>query len=118
MLRADLSVDYGPFVTVIGLLTLVPSVSAQVTRLHDRGMPAWWLLLNLVPFFGQLTLLVITGVLPGQPHPNRYGPPPGAAWGGSSAYPPAGHPDQPWPQPQDRPFPSTQVPDHLPPDWR
>ena len=73
----------GPFVTLVALLTLVPSVSSTVTRLHDRGHSAWWLLLALVPVVGVLVLLVMTGFLRGHGGPNRYGPPPRAPQGPS-----------------------------------
>ena len=67
---------YGPVVTTVGVLTLVPSVSGGATRLHDRGLPAWLLLIGLVPLLGQVALLVLTGFLRGDAGPNRYGPPP------------------------------------------
>ncbi|MCZ2812296.1 DUF805 domain-containing protein [Modestobacter sp. VKM Ac-2979] len=70
---------YGPIVTTIGLLVAPASISSGATRLHDRGMSAWWLLIGLVPLFGQVALLVITGFLRGDGGPNRYGPPPSAA---------------------------------------
>ena len=70
--------DTGPFVTVVGFLTLVPSISSTVTRLHDRGLSAWWLLVALVPIVGVIVLLVMTGFLRGDGGPNRYGPPPRA----------------------------------------
>jgi len=60
------------------LLVASPLVSAQVTRLHDRGAPAWWLLLHLVPGFGSIALLVVC-LLPGDPGPNAYGLPPGGS---------------------------------------
>lgn len=61
---------------VVGLvLTLVPSVSGTVARLHDRGRSAWWLLWVLVPVLGWGVLLVQC-LLPGEPGPNRYGSPP------------------------------------------
>lgn len=69
---------YGAVVTTVGLLTLVPSVSGGATRLHDRGLPAWLLLIGLVPLLGQVALLVLTGFLRGDSGPNRYGPPPSA----------------------------------------
>jgi uncharacterized membrane protein YhaH (DUF805 family) len=62
--------------TVVSLLTLVPSISSTVTRLHDRGHSAWWLLFGLIPLVGGILLIVQTGFLPGEPRPNRYGPPP------------------------------------------
>ena len=69
---------YGPIVLTVVLLTLPASISASATRLHDRGMPAWWLLLGLVPYLGGLALLVLNGFLRGDGGPNRYGPPTGA----------------------------------------
>jgi uncharacterized membrane protein YhaH (DUF805 family) len=79
----------GPFATFVALLTFVPSISSNVTRLHDRGHSAWWLLLALVPLFGVIALLVMIGFLRGNGGPNRYGPPqvpPQAA--GDPLYPP------------------------------
>lgn len=66
---------FGWLSTAYWLLVLVPMVAAQVARLHDRGLSAGWMLANLVPVVGQLALLVPTGFLPGDPGPNRYGPP-------------------------------------------
>ncbi|WP_299952320.1 DUF805 domain-containing protein [uncultured Modestobacter sp.] len=64
----------GPIGLVVSLLTLVPSVSSTVTRLHDRGHSAWWLLFLLLPVIGWIVLIVQTWFLPGQPHDNGYGP--------------------------------------------
>ena len=67
---------YGPIVLAVGLLTLPASVSGSATRLHDRGLPAWLLLIAFIPLLGQIALLVLTGFVRGDPRPNRYGPPP------------------------------------------
>ena len=72
------SANVGPIVVVVYLLTIVPMVSAMVTRLHDRGHSAWWLLINLVPVFGSLFLFVQMGFLPGDEQANQYGPSAGA----------------------------------------
>ncbi|WP_216870429.1 DUF805 domain-containing protein [Modestobacter excelsi] len=72
---------YGPIVLAVGLLTLPASISSSAARLHDRGMPAWWLLLGLVPYVGGLALLVLNGFLRGDAGANRYGPAHGAAYG-------------------------------------
>ena len=48
-----------------------------MTRLHDRGHSAWWLLFNLLPIAGPIVLLVQM-CLAGEPDPNAYGPPPGS----------------------------------------
>jgi uncharacterized membrane protein YhaH (DUF805 family) len=60
---------------VIFLITLTPSLSSQVARLHDRGHSAWWLLWSLLPVVGSI-VLIVQSCLKGEPRPNRYGPPP------------------------------------------
>ena len=60
---------------LVWLATLPPAVSSQVTRLHDRGHSAWWLLVGLLPIAGPIVLLV-QYCLPGQDGGNGYGPPP------------------------------------------
>lgn len=67
---------FGWVSTVFWVAVLVPMVVAWVARLHDRGLSAWWLLLNLVPVVGSLALVVLAGALPGDAGPNAYGPPP------------------------------------------
>jgi uncharacterized membrane protein YhaH (DUF805 family) len=69
---------FGPIFTAMALLTTPASISASATRLHDRGMAAWWLPLALVPIVGPLTFLVLNGFLRGDGGPNRYGPPNGS----------------------------------------
>ena len=73
----DATLGLGPISVVVGLLLIVPSISSEVTRLHDRGHSAWWLLFALIPLVGPILLLVQTGFLRGDGGPNRYGPPPG-----------------------------------------
>ena len=70
------AVEYvgGPVSTAISLLTIVPSISSTVARLHDRGHSAWWLLWILLPLVGVIVLLVQNGFLRGDGGPNRYGP--------------------------------------------
>ena len=82
---------YGPVVAAVLLLTAPASISASATRLHDRGMPAWWLLIGLVPYLGGLALLVLNGFLRGDGGPNRFGPPtstPHTATAEQPLYPP------------------------------
>ena len=64
----------GPVGTAISLLTVVPSISSAVARLHDRGHSAWWLLWLLLPLVGVIVLLVQNGFLRGDGGPNKYGP--------------------------------------------
>lgn len=85
----SVSANVGPIVVVVYLLTVVPMVSATVTRLHDRGHPAWWLLFNLVPFFGSLFLFVQLGFLAGDEQANAYGPPTSGAVAAPAGYAPA-----------------------------
>ncbi|WP_165839331.1 DUF805 domain-containing protein [Klenkia marina] len=105
--------EVGFFTNALGWLTLVPSLSAHACRLHDQGRSAWWLLLNLVPVFGQLALLGICGFVPGQPAANRYGPAPSGTPG--QVGPPVTGPEQvePW-----TPGPADRAPDYPPSDWR
>jgi uncharacterized membrane protein YhaH (DUF805 family) len=67
----------GPLTALVSLLTVVPSISSSVARLHDRGHSAWWLLWMLLPLVGWLVLFIQNGFLAGQPVRNRYGYPPG-----------------------------------------
>lgn len=66
----------GPLGLAVTLFTLVPWVSSTVTRLHDRGHSAWWLLWALLPVVGGILLLIQTGFLSGSAGPNQYGPAP------------------------------------------
>jgi uncharacterized membrane protein YhaH (DUF805 family) len=72
----------GPLSALLSVLTLVPSISSMVARLHDRGHSAWWLLWYLVPIVGWIVLVVDTGFLRGHGH-NRYGPEVPAGWSGT-----------------------------------
>jgi len=47
-------------------------LAVYAKRFHDRGKSAWWVLIAFVPLIGFLEL----GMLPGDPGPNTYGPPP------------------------------------------
>lgn len=69
----------GPFMLLTALVLLVPSVSALVTRLHDRDRNAWSLLWGLVPFVGGLILFVLT-CQRGDEGANRYGAPEGSGF--------------------------------------
>jgi uncharacterized membrane protein YhaH (DUF805 family) len=59
--------------TLVVLASAVPSISSCVTRLHDRGHSAWWLLWVLLPFVGVIMLFVQTGFLRGEAGHNQYG---------------------------------------------
>lgn len=61
-------------------LTFAPafwiSVAITVKRWHDRGKSGVWILLQLVPFLGQVWTLVECGCLRGTCGENEYGPDP------------------------------------------
>ena len=59
-------------------MLLAPSISALVTRLHDRGHSAHWLWFLLLPIAGPIVLLITCGFLAGTPGYNSYGLPEGA----------------------------------------
>jgi Predicted membrane protein len=55
------------------LALLLPSLGAQIRRLHDIGMSGWWILINLVPYIGAIALLIML-ILPSKPSGEVYGP--------------------------------------------
>lgn len=57
------------------LVTLIPSMSVIVRRLHDMDKSAWWLIIGLIPAVGALMLQGILTVK-GDSKENRYGPDP------------------------------------------
>ena len=57
------------------VVTFLPSLAVSVRRLHDTGRSGLWILINFVPVIGGLVLLYFF-VMPGDPEPNRHGPPP------------------------------------------
>jgi len=71
---------------VIGGLFIValilPLISLQVRRFHDRNMSGWWYLalviLSMVPYVGLIASLavLVTNLLPGTEGPNKFGPDP------------------------------------------
>ena len=90
-----LLVEVAPILNLVGALVVL---YAQVRRLHDFGRTGWWaggalllqipLALILYYSLGEETGLLIgnglilipivwIGAIPGHPHENRFGPPPG-----------------------------------------
>lgn len=86
----------GTLSLIVSLLLLPPNLGLTVRRFHDRNLRGWWILLplfalggwmltggvaapslpgNLLSFLMCLAYLIIL-CLPGQPGPNRFGPPP------------------------------------------
>lgn len=78
----DIVGDIAPFgrmligsaiLVMIGLL--VPLLAVEARRFHDQDRSGWFVLLNLIPYFGPLVVLVMM-LLKGTPGDNSYGPDP------------------------------------------
>lgn len=59
------------------LISVLPSWSLQVRRLHDVSLSGWWILLGYVPLLG--LILLYFNIKAGAPGANQYGYPTGAA---------------------------------------
>ncbi|WP_217805746.1 DUF805 domain-containing protein [Acidithiobacillus thiooxidans] len=59
---------YGIYV----LAMLLPSLGAEVRRLHDTGLSGWLVLLNLIPYLGGLIVLILLA-MPAKPDGAKYG---------------------------------------------
>ena len=64
---------------------IVPTLAVTVRRLHDAGYSGWLVLLNLIPWFGGLILLVFT-LMPESPSGARYDPAPAYGYGPPPVY--------------------------------
>jgi len=68
--------NYPPLLSALyALAVLIPAIAVTVRRLHDTDRSGWWLLISLVPFIGQLILLVFL-LIGGKRDRNQYGPDP------------------------------------------
>ncbi|MDE3212437.1 MAG: DUF805 domain-containing protein [Bacteroidota bacterium] len=69
------SLYYGYIYLLYFLFCIVPSISVGVRRLHDTGRSGWWYFICLVPFVGEVVLLVFFFMdsIPGE---NQFGPNP------------------------------------------
>lgn len=70
----DTPVKQGVFWAMMGYVAVlgIPFFAVQVRRFHDRGLSAWMLLWNIVPYVGTFVIVVVT-LLRGTPGDNRYG---------------------------------------------
>lgn len=93
----DAAIGTSVLTLLVMLGLFLPGLAVTVRRLHDTDRTGWWLLINLVPFGGIVTL--VFSCLDSQPFPNRYGPSPKPQQGGwpQGPYPPVGY-GQPYPQ--------------------
>ncbi|TAX90175.1 DUF805 domain-containing protein [Rhizobium leguminosarum] len=79
---SSLVIAVGGIAALFVLAMILPQLSVQVRRFHDRNISGWWFLalfmLSFVPYLkviAGLTIFVIT-VLRGTEGPNRFGPDP------------------------------------------
>ena len=71
----DASSNNGLISGLFSLVTLIPSLSLGVRRLHDINRTGWWLLLLFAVIIGWIVLLV-WAIKRSDDGPNRYGPKP------------------------------------------
>lgn len=65
-------------VSLSGVYTLfifLPYWAVTVRRLHDTNKSGWWILINLIPVFGQIIMFIFK-VIDSDPNENAYGPNP------------------------------------------
>lgn len=67
--------SFQPLSAIFGLVSLIPSISVSVRRLHDTGKSGWLYLLWLVPIIGWI-LLLIWYCEKGDANANAHGEPP------------------------------------------
>ena len=58
--------------SVLGLLTLIPSLALMIRRLHDLSRPAWWVIATFIPLLN-LVLGLYLLFARGTYGPNQYG---------------------------------------------
>ncbi|SER93414.1 DUF805 domain-containing protein [Salisediminibacterium halotolerans] len=61
--------------SLYSLIVFLPSLAVAVRRLHDTGRSGWWILINLVPFIGQIVFLIFV-IIDSEQQENRWGPVP------------------------------------------
>ena len=66
---------FGLLGILLFLITIVPSISVLVRRLHDTNRSGGWVFISLVPIIGVIVLFVFT-LLDSTPGDNTYGPNP------------------------------------------
>lgn len=44
---------------LFGLINIIPYIAVILRRLHDIGKSGWWILVSLIPFIGQIWLLIL-----------------------------------------------------------
>ncbi len=71
------------FSGIFGLVTLLPTISVAVRRLHDLDKSGWWYWIALIPLIGGI-ILIVWFAMEGTRGANRYGPDPLGGSGGGA----------------------------------
>ena len=58
---------------LVNLVFLWPLIAVSAKRQHDFNFSAWWALVHFIPAVGSIILIIVDGMLPGTPGPNRFG---------------------------------------------
>ena len=72
-LLAIARVDEDTSAKLVNLVFLWPLIAVSAKRQHDFNFSAWWALVHFVPAVGSIILIIVDGMLPGTPGPNRFG---------------------------------------------
>ncbi len=60
---------------IYGVIVFLPALAVGARRLHDIGSSGWWQLIGLIPFFGEVILIVFF-CKDSEKGENKYGPNP------------------------------------------
>lgn len=75
ILAAAVSMLWVVFSIAYSIVIALPLLAISIRRLHDQDRPAWYLLVNLIPWLGPFIFLLLM-MIPGTDDDNRYGPVP------------------------------------------
>ncbi len=69
------NIPLGLISVIYFFVSLIPTISIQIRRLHDVDKSGWYILLNFVIIIGWIWLLILN-ILDSTPGDNKYGPNP------------------------------------------
>ncbi|MDB5045812.1 MAG: hypothetical protein JWQ08_1862 [Deinococcus sp.] len=61
--------------SIFSLITLIPTVTLGIRRLHDTGRSGWWVFIVLIPVAGWIAYFIFS-ITDSQPGANTWGPNP------------------------------------------
>lgn len=71
--ETSISYDFFVFYTLFILIACYPGLAASVKRLHDRNRSGWFILISLIPFVGNIWLMIELLFLKGTKGSNMFG---------------------------------------------